>query len=90
MLNLQVYFGRPRLLSPSGAQSNMHDIQLLSKGFVLFLICDLLGIARSVVLYFNFQKHIHCYYWCDFAVKWEIFGRTFDFYLILLYDLDFA
>ena len=34
MLNLQVSFGRPRLLSPSGAQRNMHDIQLLGKYFV--------------------------------------------------------
>ena len=28
---------------------------------------------------FNFQKHIHCYYWCDCAVKWEIFGTQINF-----------
>ena len=36
---------------------------------------------------FNFQKHIHCYYWCDFAVKWEILGTKFDFDLILYVTL---
>ncbi len=59
MLNLQVSFGQPRLLSPSGAQRNMHDIQLLTKYFALYVISDLPGIARSaVVLCFSFPKNI--------------------------------
>ena len=91
MLNLHVYFGRPRLLSPSGAQRNMRDIQLLSKHFGLYLISDLPGVALSFVLYFLFPKNIFIV--IISVILWKklyIFESKNCIDLILLCDLDLA
>ena len=53
-----VSFGRPRVLSPSGAQRYIHDNQLLSECFVSYLNSDLPGISRSVGLHFQFPKYV--------------------------------
>ena len=54
----------------------------------MLIISSRILILHTMCYIFNFQKHIHCYNWCDFAVKCEIFWTKFDFDLILICDLD--